>query len=72
MLPALRGQLLKAAGWRESDLVTRCKGDPIKMALALQLRRETTMPLKWICQRLAMGSWKSVKARLYEQKQAQC
>ena len=63
---------LKAAGWRASDLATRRKGDPVKMALAVQLRRETTMPLKWICQRLAMGSWKSVNARLYERRQAKC
>ena len=32
--------------------------------LARRLRRETTMPLKWICQRLEMGSWKSVNRRL--------
>jgi hypothetical protein len=36
------------------------------MALALRLRLEATLPLKWICQRLAMGSWKSVNRRLYE------
>jgi len=63
---------LKAAGWKESDLALRRKGDPVKIALARRLRRETTMPLKWICDRLAMGSWKSVNRRLYEQRQAKC
>ena len=37
---------LKAAGWQESALASRRKGDPVKMALAQRLRRETTMPLK--------------------------
>jgi hypothetical protein len=63
---------LKAAGWQESDLGSRRKGGPVKMALALRLRRETTMPIKWICERLAMGSWKSINRRLYEQKQPKC
>jgi len=57
---------LKEAGWKESDLALRRKGDPVKMALARRLRVETTMPLKWICQRLAMGSWKAINRRLYE------
>jgi hypothetical protein len=29
-------------------------------------RPEWTMPRKWICDRLEMGSWKSVHRRLYE------
>jgi REP element-mobilizing transposase RayT len=57
---------LKEAGWKESDLALRRKGDPVKIALARQLRRETTMPLKWICDRLEMGSWKSINRRLRE------
>jgi hypothetical protein len=39
------------------------------LALARRLRRETTMPFKWICDRLQMGSWKSIQRRLYEQEQ---
>jgi REP element-mobilizing transposase RayT len=61
---------LKAAGWKESDLAMRRKGDPVKLDLARRLRRETTLPLKWICDRLEMGSWKSINQRLYEQRQA--
>ncbi len=63
---------LKEAGWKESDLALRRKGDPVKIALARRLRRETTMPLKWICARLAMGSWKSVNRRLYEHRSTKC
>jgi hypothetical protein len=61
---------LEEAGWREADLACRCKGNPIKIGLARQLRRETTLPLKWICGRLEMGSWKSVNRRLHESQQA--
>jgi len=63
---------LKKAGWKESDLAFRRKGDPVKMALARRLRQETTMPLKWICGQLAMGSWKSINRRLYESRQSKC
>jgi putative transposase len=63
---------LKAAGWQESDLARRPKADPVKIALAQRLRRETTMPLKWICAQLEMGSWKSVNRRLYEERHTKC
>jgi len=57
---------MKEAGLKENELATRRKGDPLKIALARRLRLETTMPLKWICQRLAMGSWKAINRRLSE------
>jgi len=63
---------LKEAGWKQSDLAKRRKGDPVKLALARRLREETTMPLKWICARLEMGSWKSLNRSLYEGRQAKC
>jgi hypothetical protein len=63
---------LKAAGWQASDLAKRRKGDPVKIALARELRRETTMTLRWICQRLAMGSWKAINRRLSELKLKKC
>ena len=47
---------LKAMEWREEDLVVRRKGDPAKVKLAAHVRAETTMPLAWIAERLAMGS----------------
>jgi putative transposase len=33
------------------------KGDPLKIRLAEQLHRETPMTLRWIADRLQMGSW---------------
>jgi len=63
---------LQEAGWKPSDLVQRRKSDPVKIALAQRLRRETTMPLKWICQELKMGAWKSVNRLLYKDRHAKC
>ena len=63
---------LQEAGWKESDLGSRRKGDPVKIALAGRLRQETTMSFKWICGRLEMGSWKSISRRLYESRQTKC
>ena len=56
------------AGWTEEDLKQRRKGDLWKVRLAARLRSETTMPLKWIAERLKMGSWKHLNGRLYEQR----
>jgi hypothetical protein len=42
------------------------KGDKRKVALARRLRQETTMSLKWIAQRLHMGSWTCVSNLLHE------
>jgi hypothetical protein len=33
--------------------------------MAARLRRETTLPLKWIAARLQMGTWKSTKSKLH-------
>ena len=46
--------------WEEANLVKRRKGDPEKVKIALRLRRESIMTLKWIAQRLHMGSWTHV------------
>jgi len=35
-------------------------GDPEKVKMAWRLRHESTMTLKWIAQRLHMGSWTHV------------
>jgi hypothetical protein len=43
---------LKRRKWEEADLVKRRKGDPEKVKMALRLRRESIMTLKWIAQRL--------------------
>ena len=51
---------LKKLGWGKRELATRRKGDPEKVALARDLRSQTTMSLKWIARRLEMGSWTHV------------
>jgi hypothetical protein len=49
----------------------RHKGDPGKLALAGKLRRETTLPMKWIAKRLSLGTWKSASVRICKWNQAQ-
>jgi hypothetical protein len=60
---------LKRLAWSQSDLTARRKGDPFKVRLASQLRAQTTMPLAWIAQRLAMGSRGYLTWLLYRQHQ---
>lgn len=57
---------LDKAGWTDKDLERQRKGDHWKVRVAARLRRETTMTLKWIAERLRMGSWKHLNGRLYE------
>jgi hypothetical protein len=56
---------LKRLGWRESDLAARPKGDGEKLKLAVRLRAETTMTVKWIAERLRMGTWTHLNHLLY-------
>jgi REP element-mobilizing transposase RayT len=56
---------LKRKKWSEDDLVEKAKTDPQKLALAARLRRETTLTLPCIADRLHMGSWKSLNAKLH-------
>jgi hypothetical protein len=51
---------LKRLGWGKRELSARLKSDPHKVALARELRSQTTMSLKWIARRLEMGSWTHV------------
>jgi hypothetical protein len=55
-------------GWRESDLEAKPKGDPEKLKLAVRLRAETTVTVKWIAQRLRMGTWTYLDSLLYRQR----
>ena len=57
---------MKRLGWEKGDLQRRRKGDKGKVTTARRLRRETTMSLKWIAQRLQMGSWTYVSNLLSE------
>jgi putative transposase len=56
---------LKQLGWKEADLEIRRKGDREKLKLALRLREETTVTVKWIAERLRMGTWTHVNHLLY-------
>jgi putative transposase len=47
---------LKKKRWTADELRRRRKGDPFKVQLADQLRKETTMTLKWIAGQLHMGT----------------
>jgi hypothetical protein len=40
----------------QSELANRRKGDKKKVSIAARLRRDKTMTLKWIAERLAMGN----------------
>jgi hypothetical protein len=59
---------LRKAGWGTDELARRAKGDPVKVAAAARLRREPTMTLKWLSERLQMGAWTHLNKRLYEQR----
>jgi REP element-mobilizing transposase RayT len=56
---------LKKLHWQEQDLANRLKGDPKKVGIALRLRRETTMTLSWIAERLRMGTKTHLSHLLY-------
>ncbi len=47
---------MRRRGWTEAELASRRKGDAGKATMARRLRQESTMTLKWIAQRLRMGS----------------
>ena len=55
---------LARAGWQESDLAARRKGDPLKLRIAARLRRETALSIKAIAIRVHLGTSKSANARL--------
>ena len=62
---------LAKAKWEEQGLIQKRKGDPVKLRLAEQLCQETPMTLKWIAERLHMGTWKTLNRRLYEYRKNQ-
>ncbi len=56
---------LKRARWAEAILAERRKGDLKKIKIAQRLRRETTMTLEWVAQRLKMGTKTHLAHLLY-------
>ena len=60
----VRAELAKRK-WNEHALAVRRKGDASKLAIALRLRRETTMTLAWIATRLQMGTASHLSHLIY-------
>ena len=56
---------LKRRRWQEADLAKRAKGDLGKVRIAGRLREETLVTVKWIAERLKMGTAGYVNNRLY-------
>lgn len=56
---------MKRLRWTEAELGVRAKGDPGKLAIAVRLRAETAVTVKWIAQRLQMGAGGYVHHLLY-------
>jgi len=64
---AWQGQL-RRRGWTEDELRRRRKGDPENVQIARCVREQTTMTLKWIAERLNMGTWAHVSNRLVQRR----
>ena len=56
---------LRKREWDDKVLASRRKGDGVKVAVAERLRRETTMTLAWIAERLKMGTQTHLAHLLY-------
>jgi hypothetical protein len=56
---------LRRRGWEEEALAARRKGDAEKVSVAKRLRRETTVTLAWIAERLQMGTKTHLAHLLY-------
>jgi hypothetical protein len=61
---------LRLAGLKEQDLLVMPKAAAKKLELAVQLRRATTMSLKWIASRLRMGAWTYLNSVLYQHRRS--
>ena len=61
---------LKRRRWDEEELGRRSKGDEGKLAMAVRLRAETAMTVKWIAERLQMGVPGYVNHLLYRRRKA--
>ncbi len=56
---------LRRLGWTETDLAARRKSDPAKLWIAARLRRETTLSLKAIANRVHLGTSKGANTNLH-------
>jgi putative transposase len=57
--------------WGAQELARRAKGDAQKVAMAVRLRAETAVTVKWIAERLQMGSPGYLNHLLYRQRKAE-
>jgi putative transposase len=62
---------LKRRRWDKSELGRRTKGDARKVAIAVRLRAETAMTVKWIAERLQMGAPGYVNHLLYRRRKTE-
>jgi len=62
---------LKRRRWGEEELGRRAKGDAGKVAMAVRLRAETAVTVKWIAERLQMGAPGYVNHLLYRRRKAE-
>ena len=52
-------------GWSESDLTTRRKSDPAKLAIGTRLKKQMTLTIKSIAAKVHLGTSKSANFRLH-------
>ena len=62
-------EALKRRKWRAGDLAARAKGDLSKVAIAARVRAETVVTVKWIAERLGMGTAGYLNNRLHRWRQ---
>ena len=56
---------MKRRKWTDAELAKRAKGDRSKVKIAARLREETVVTVKWIAERLQMGTTGYVNNQLY-------
>jgi hypothetical protein len=66
MAEGLITEELARLNWTGEDLLRRTKSDPMKLAVAARLRRETTLSIKQIAGRLSLGKPKGAKSNLHK------
>jgi hypothetical protein len=58
-------EALRGLGWSRKDLTDRPKNDRDKLAIAVRLRRETTLSIKAVATLLHLGTYNTANARLH-------
>ncbi len=61
---------MRGLGWTEAEMISPLKNDSGKLAMAARVRKETTLPIKWIAPRLQMDTSKSLKLMLFHWRHA--